>query len=406
MTVVVDRTLSGELAPPLPDEIFVTGCRDQYQVSTKRPAAPAARLHFPGGAPALFHGEPLMVVWGTHGGADLTRRMEAMAVSARKTTGPYWAEVSSVTPTKWNGNDQRHALYGQLPGKPDTEITQEDMEHHNLILIGTPAQNSVVAALEDRLPVRIKDGIVRSDDGCTWDLRNRALGLLYHNPQAPSRLIYWVASENPEFYQHSTRLLQLQDFFSAPDFMLTGVNEPSTAAARCFDSRWNWEAGYTTSPLIAPAACRPEGFAIMVGQAMRKETGADFCLVAQDWDTTIPPLAPREARLMDLIALRANHRLVVMDMTGRKIEEIGKLLAKAGDEMRKDNGAGREGPGIPRFIPPPRPDQLDPDRVYRVTGRAGESWDYAIVTHDVPANLRLLESTVGDALRHHPPPSH
>ena len=68
LTVVVDRTVSASLATPLPHELFVTHAGGGWTVSPTAPASPAVRRHFPGGAMAMFHGEPLLVVWGTRGG--------------------------------------------------------------------------------------------------------------------------------------------------------------------------------------------------------------------------------------------------------------------------------------------------------------------------------------------------
>ena len=111
-----------------------------------------------------------------------------MAESARRSSSPEWPTIAPRRRIVSFPNETRNTYFGRLPGKPDTEVTADDMAKYDLLLIGTAGQNSAVTKLADRLPVQVKDGKVVAKDGSAWSLAERALGLLYYNPDAPHLL--------------------------------------------------------------------------------------------------------------------------------------------------------------------------------------------------------------------------
>jgi hypothetical protein len=407
LTVVVDRTVSASLASPLPHELLVSRAGGGWTVSPTALAPPAVRRHFPGGATAMFHGEPLLVVWGTRGGEEAVRRMREAAGSARKSTGPSWPKISPYRPPAFIFNDTRNTYYGQLPGKPDIEVTRTDMETHNLLLIGTAEQNSVVAKLADRLPVRAEGGRVTANDGVSWDFSGRSLGLLYHNPEAPARLIYWVASDAPAFYAPNAYLMERQGWgFASPDFLLTRVAPPGEVAARWFDSSWTWEPGYEASPHLSPESCSSTGAATMAAAALRRDTDADFAVLNWDPDTTAPMLAAGETRLADIVAPNYFEPLCVMDLTGKEILDAAVVFARAALDRSARVAKGDDADPAPQFLPQPESGMVRPERTYRVVLPAWSAWNYAITTRTNPSSFRLIPRTLRDALGRLPDPAH
>jgi hypothetical protein len=109
------------------------------------------------------------------------------------------------------------------------------------VLIGTAAQNSVVARLADRLPASHRDGSIEWSDGASLSAADHALGLVHYNPDAPDRLIFWVASDEPAAYAESSLAPAL--LAAGPtgvDAVVVRVSEPALVASRSFDSRWQW----------------------------------------------------------------------------------------------------------------------------------------------------------------------
>ncbi len=384
LAVVVNGQRIAEVPAPLPDEFCMTNGASGWRLSAELPEMPAYRLHFPGGAMALYHGEPVMVVWGTTGTAEENAAMRSVAETARRSCDPRWPDPQAEVV---DGVPMQFTLYGRLPGKADTEVTDEDMQRHNLLLMGTAEQNAVVARLADRLPVTVADGKAMMSDGAAVSFQDRALGLLYYNPVAPERLIYWVASASPDFYKPGARLMELQSGHgvAGPDFMVIG---DAVVVARHFDSRWNWEPGYAESPVLTHSECDQATHSSLLGEAVRKATDADFALIADVWDPGQRAFAAGETRRADVIAAVPDERLVTMDLTRDEI-------LRARDAMAEAEGANT---WTCRFFPPVDETALNDEEKYRVVAGASAIFALGEAVILTPDSARVADVTVRDAL--------
>ncbi len=379
MAVVIDGYIEEKLPSPLPDAIFVSQRESAWHVSAEIPKPPAERLHYPGGAMALFHGEPIMIVWGTQGDDETNKAIFEVAQDARRSCRASWPKDSEVT---------RRMVFGGIPGKADTEVTQADFDRYNLVLIGTAEQNSIVAKLADKLPVKIDANRVNTADGFSWDFKDRAMGLLYYNPAAPKRLVYWVASQSHEFYRPGARLMTLQSWGMAPpDFMIMHATSRQIVAARRFDSRWRWEAGYGDSPLMPDSFCTQQGAAKILSDAICRETVADFAIQRIEGDPQKPAYSAGETRKMDVVAGPYSMRIAAMDLTGKEILDREQSLRKRNSGFR--------------FLPDPRKRDIQPERLYRVAMQPWLIWSYAKQTGSNPESFRLLDATVRSAFSRH-----
>ncbi len=381
LMVVVGGRIIGAIQPPLPTELFVSSTPEGWHLGKNPPELPDHRLHFPGGIAALYQGEPLMVVWGTQGDEGTNAAMKTVADAVRSSCRANWpAEALDST---W---PMRLALFGRIPGKPDHQVTDGDIARHNLILLGTARQNSVVARIADRLLVKVEDGRVQSSDGESWDFAGRALHLTHYNPDAPDRLVGWFASQSGDFYQPGMQLLDRLSWGQPPDFILLSVSGDKGIAARRFDSRWRWESGYAASPHLPAEACTSGGMAQMRAASLRRATGADFVLVFQDGDAEEQRLEPAVTRLADLTAWEYGDRAAVMEITGSELLRVAPILAR-GDE-----------PG--RFIPRVEPESVEKERLYTVAMHHGEISDYGKRTRTNPRTFRLTEITFRQVMQH------
>jgi hypothetical protein len=250
-----------------------------------------------------------------------------------------------------------------------------------------------VAKLADRLPVMIEGGKVQSRDGFSWSFTDRAMGLLYYNPLAPKRLIYWVAAETPKFYKAGAPLMEQQEWgFAGPDFLITHALNHQMVAARRFDSRWSWEPGYGDSPLLPDEVCSIQGSAEAGVRILRRAAGAEFALMGADWASTRSEYAKGETRWMDLLAREYDGRLAVMDLTGAE------LLA-AEESLEKEKQAGQE--WSIRTLPAPSSRSVEADRLYRVALAPWWMWDYAKATRTNPISYRLTDIQAKEALERH-----
>jgi hypothetical protein len=405
LTVAVQSRATATIEPPLPDRLFVVAAGDGWEVSPVMPALPEYRLHFPSGAQALYHGEPLMVVWGTQADAETNRRIYEVAQLARKSPNARWPDPGY----RKSGKPTDMFISGQLPGKPDAEVTPEDMATCNLMLIGTAEQNSLARRLAGRLPVTIADGKLACDDGPAWSLAGRGFGLLHYNPEAPRRLVFWVGSGSPEFYAHGNALMNAQGEAQPPDLLILDAGDGRLVAARRYDSRWRWESGYVESPLLSPRAASQGAFTAAICDAYRRATGADFALAAAPWASRKPAFAARETRVMDVVAGEFTTRLAGMRLSGEELLALSEVCAKmegaALSRWREENRAARargetgpEVPGTPRLLPQIDPATIRPDREYRVVLYPWAIWSIVGEGHFVPSDFEALDLTVREAL--------
>ena len=348
-----------------------------------------------------------MIVWGTGGGKETNRNMYEVAQISRQLSRPGWPEPTEFV----DGIPMDYMMYGRLPGKPDSEVTQADMQKYNLLLIGTARQNSVVAKLSKDLPVKISTGRVKANDGLSWDCNDYAVGLLYYNPLAPRRLIYWVASESADFYKPESPLMGLQYWhMAAPDFLVMHATEEQIIAARRFDSHWTWEKDYADSPLLKEEFCSQIRHDENVARILRQKTGADFSLYITNWQSDRMAFAPGQTRWMDMLTVQYYDRVVTMELSGQKILDDMNSIVKAREtavaEMKaKQEEAKKKGTEFKDkpvrtlyFYPEPKPEDIVPQKLYSVVAGPWDVEDYVKATYKNPESLRNLTITMRDVL--------
>jgi len=143
--------------------------QDGAWVLTQDDRTPGVIAHDGGGLADMFT-RPVLIVYGTQ------QRKEILQ------------QAAEILATKWAPTPQIPigAKIGAFRRKADVDVTEEDMKHYHLLLIGTPEENSVTAKLTDVLPMKfsgsdiIVDGKTFSNIGCA---------ITMPNPQYPSRLV-------------------------------------------------------------------------------------------------------------------------------------------------------------------------------------------------------------------------
>jgi len=409
LMMVVNRHIEKTIEAPLPDSLYIIAQKDGWLVAKDKPNPPRERLHFPGGAMALYHGEPIMIVWGTGGDKETNKKMYEVAQAARQSCKPNWPIATEIK----EGVPMTYTLYGRLPGKPDSEVTEADMRKYNLVLIGTAKQNSVVAKLSNDLPVKVKDGRVSANDGISWDCNDCAVGLLYYNPLEPKRLIYWVGSDSAEFYRLGAPLMDSQQWnTAAPDLLVMHATKEQLIAARRFDSRWEWEKGYKASPLIKEELCSEIKSAQEIARTLQQKTGADFMLYG-----TVLRLSdelgfsPGQTRQMDVLSSLYGDRIVMMELKGQEILDDTKSINEAREKAIAEKKAKQEAAKekkeetigeqtwVLHIFPEPKPETIVPEQLYSVVAHAWDVEEYVKVTHKNPESLRHLAVTMRDVLK-------
>lgn len=148
--------VSGEplpLGPPLPEEVYVHRLTedDTWVVSVEDPRpARGYRPYSAGGLNLMYSSaEPLLIVRGTGGDDEYVEAVRE------------FSERLSYHATGWWPFTMGYFAGGTIPVKADAELTAEDIERRNLVLVGSASSNSILARITDRLPAVEHQGKLR-----------------------------------------------------------------------------------------------------------------------------------------------------------------------------------------------------------------------------------------------------
>jgi dienelactone hydrolase len=366
-------------AAPLPNVLTVARLGNAWAFEERTPELPF-RLHTPGGANQLYDGEPLLIVYGTSGNDEADAALRAAAGIASRTFNASWQ-----SPNGQVGNDgvsHNQNLYGELMTRADVDVSPEELESRHLVLIGTAAENALVARMADRLPLRYEASEVRFNDGTKQPAGDSTIGLVSYNPLAPSRLIFWVASNEPAGYRADALVPRLLGTYpTGVDFVMSRATQPVYLMARSFDSRWSW-LSREASPALPPAASDAGVFSRLLAESVRRAAQADFALALA------VPNGPKDAfthapslRLLDLTAQLYYEPIAVMTLTGAELEAARRALAT-----------------LPGAQLSPEPQKLAPERSYRLALTARQIAPLVSATHLAPKKYVLTELDIASSL--------
>jgi hypothetical protein len=124
----------------------------------------------------------------------------------------------------------------------DINVTEADIKTSNLLLVGRPANNTVLAKIADKLPVKITDEGF-TFQGKTYSNQDHGLVMVYPNPLNPHRAVV-VRSGLP----YGESLSPNHKYDLLPDFLIftrgTDYDDTSRAVvAGFFDANWQVDEG-------------------------------------------------------------------------------------------------------------------------------------------------------------------
>jgi hypothetical protein len=372
---------------PLPESLVLAKGYPGWDAETQPPRLPF-RLHTPGSALLLYDGEPLLIVYGTQGDAAARQAMRAAARAAAKSTMPSWPDDSGeASPDDKVPHSQN--LYGPLNTKADTEVTAADMARCHLVLIGTAEQNSVVARIADWLPVKYEAAGVSCSDGTRFPGTHLALGLVYFNPLAKDRLVFWIASDDSATYAANSAIPAIMSggmFHTAnafgADLVVMPAGLPTLVAARSFDSRWHWVPDREASPLLPAKIATPIDFRRALSEAIRRAAAADYALVST-YGPSDPPVTIGVTRICDIVPFFQDLPIGMFEATGSELRRIADQVA-AKDSYLLIPGLDRAG--------------ISETRRYRVALPIDVLWFFSKAVQPPPADYWLTGLDTGEAV--------
>lgn len=376
LTILLDGKTLTQPAP-LPDIVHLTREKGAWALGAA-PATLPYRLHTPGGANQLYDGQPLLIVYGTAGSAEVNAALKQAAVVASRSSNAAWQSPNGELGD--DGVSHNQNLYGDLKIAADVDVTDATLASHHLVLIGTAEQNRLVARMADRLPVQYARDAIRFSDGSQQPAADSALGLVHYNPLAPERLVFWVASGDAAYYRADAIVPQLLG--SAPtaaDLIVSRVSSPTIVTVRSFDSRWNWVKS-TNSPGLPGTIAEPAVFARSLAESARLAVQADYALALET--TPGNPSYASSLHVADLAALFYYEPISVMTLSGAELDAARAAMAAKPEQK----------------LQPEPPARLDPKGTYRVALRARQISPLVSATHLAPKRYVMTDQDIAGAL--------
>lgn len=199
-------------------EVFFVRVDNRWNVAAARFPPGLVKKHGQSGpVQDVFMGEPVLMVYGTGERADAAAGEKRVDAAVLRLFGP---------------GDGSHTLHTGFERKADRDVTAADIAARHLVLFGTPAQNSLVRKIADKLPARfLDDGVEIAGQAH----RGEGVGLVmvYPNPLNPERYVLLL----PEGYAGGSP-------WTYPDYLVTKtVSGPKgtsqqVLAQGTFDTRW------------------------------------------------------------------------------------------------------------------------------------------------------------------------
>jgi hypothetical protein len=148
----------------------------------------------------------------------------------------------------WASAELKHAIdhwrkqfRGEARVKADTDVNDEDIAAHNLILWGDPKSNKVLTKIADKLPVRWDAQGVRLGKD-TFAAEHHVPVLIYPNPLNPKRYVVLNSGFTFREYDYLNNARQVAKL---PDFAVIDLRTPpsarlpgAVATAGFFDEEW------------------------------------------------------------------------------------------------------------------------------------------------------------------------
>jgi len=128
---------------------------------------------------------------------------------------------------------------------PDTAVSKQDLERNNLVLFGNERTNRILAAISDRLPIRMSGNCVAVGDAKYY---GQAIGyvLIFQNPLNPDKYVAVFSGNTPETLDCFDKIWPC--FNSTPKDIDYGIFELAETAPSvrwlvtgCFGGDWDWQ---------------------------------------------------------------------------------------------------------------------------------------------------------------------
>lgn len=285
----------------------------EFEIEDSPPAESDRRIYEAGAAANLYQGEPLLIVWGSQ--AEAAKNLQSCGGPLQRTS---------------------RIAY---PAIKDSDLTPDAAAEHNLLLVGTPEENSVIQKLLPQLPIAIRDGALEAGNRPPLPLEGRVVSLIFPNPEHPDRLIYLLMpfGESDYFSREPQRFLSGSDGFnrtSQADLLVQKFDHQISRQLQ-FDKNWNWREFDGHDQRIPADFGDRDNLARAYLRLMLEKSGADFAMWwgPEDkgmWNTDFNFLKAFDPEFYTLADFQTQHRAVTTTLGGVSGADLKEIWKKWG----------------------------------------------------------------------------
>src|SRR3989442_889029 len=135
---------------------------------------------------------------------------------------------------EWVASEEKHAIdhwrkqfSGETRVKSDSEVTDEDIAAHNLVLWGDPQSNKILARIADKLPIKWDSSGIHVGNK-VYSAANHAPVLIYPNPLNPKRYVVLNSGFTFREYDYLNNARQVPKL---PDWAIVDLTVPVSSRA-------------------------------------------------------------------------------------------------------------------------------------------------------------------------------
>lgn len=224
------------------------------------------RAYGAGAAANLFQGEPLLVVYGTEAGLKEKQFLKQAGTLLARSGGPHFKPATV-----------------QFPVRSDANLKEMRLDQFNLLLVGTPENNSYLMKIASKLPFSVDEHLLKISRRKPVSLNGAVLSFLFYNPEYPDRLIYVLspyldAAEQTKFLKNPRHFLAGSHGFKMidqPDLMVRDAD----LRIRCemqLEAEWKFRKLQGADQHIPPQFSDRDHLAVAHMKVMQKAANVDF----------------------------------------------------------------------------------------------------------------------------------
>lgn len=205
----------------------------------------------------------------------------------------------------------------------DANVTPDIISTYNIIFIGTPQSNSLLAKITEELPVQIKGGNVFANNQKFTD-EDMGFLVIYPNPLNPQRyILVFSANSTKAMTKSPEAFLQVNDICPADIgiYQVTDQGRLKWHILEKFDTTWNWHSQYDNVITTIENKHPQWQWQQWVAQIVRKQFDADV-VICEDHFKFADSLPIGQFTYRDLFNAFKNDWFVKIRLDGRSLREL------------------------------------------------------------------------------------